>query len=198
MGIPKRRMMRQIIAVMVMWLTCVSSAHAEREQSAFHPAAVRQGFYTGLSTGRTIFTGLDRSLYKDGWVVGFKLGYDIWSYLGAEFVFKLSGHPSTLGTISLSIPKSFFVYQYLTQLKGNYPITQRLHLELGVGGGFFISSPNLNALTNGSRAMFYGEFGLQYFMRTRGISVGLDPSVAGVQNLKGAVIQLTGFVRYTF
>jgi hypothetical protein len=171
---------------------------AAEEQSAFHAPAVRKGFYTGLSTGRTVFTGLDRSLYKDGWVVGFKLGYDIFSYLGAEAVFKLSGHPSTLGTTSAAIPKSFFVYQYLLQLKGNYPITQRLHVELGAGSGFFYSSPNQNALTNANRAMFYGELGLQYFMRTRGISVGLDPSFSAVQNLKGAVIQLTGFVRYTF
>lgn len=170
---------------------------AAQEQSAFHPPAVRQGFYTGLSTGRTIFTGLDRSLYKDGWVVGFKVGYDISSYLGTEAIFKLSGHPSTFGTTS-GIPSSFFVYQYLLQLKGSYPITQRLHAELGLGGGFFYSSPNQNPLTNANRAMFYGELGLQYFMRTRGISVGLDPSLSAVQNLKGAVVQLTGFVRYTF
>lgn len=174
------------------------SLFAAEDHSAFHPPAVRQGFYTGLSTGRTFFTAGDRTSYKDGWVVGFKLGYDLWDYLGAEAVFKLSGHPSSFETTSQYIPKSFFAYQYLLQLKGSYPITQRLHAELGLGGGFFYTSPNLNSLNQVNRAMFYSEMGLQYFMRTRGISVGLDPSISGVQNLKGAVVQLTGFVRYTF
>ncbi|MDB5038929.1 MAG: hypothetical protein JWQ35_2457 [Bacteriovoracaceae bacterium] len=168
------------------------------DTSVFHPAAVRKGFYTGMTTGRLFFTGNDRLLYKDGWVIGFKLGYDIWKYLGLETDFKLSGQPSTEGSIVANVPKSFFVYQYIAQLKGGYPITQRLYAEAGIGGGLFIGSPNMNRTVSATRSMFYAEMGLEYFMRTRGISIGLDPSIAGVANLQGAVIQTTGFVRYTF
>ncbi len=165
---------------------------------AFHPPAIRQGFYTGLSTGKLYFTGNDRSLYKEGWVVGFKFGYDIMKYLGAEAIYKLSGHTSTSGTAVSTLAKGFFVHQLILQGKGSYPVTQRLHVSLGLGGGLFESSPNFNKNGDVHRTMFYGELGALYFMRTRGISIGIDPSFAAVRNLNSVVLQATGFVRYTF
>lgn len=168
------------------------------QEITLHPGAVRKGFYTGLSTGRLFFTGDDRSLYRDGWVVGFKVGYDIVKYIGIEGIFKFSGHSSTTGTRLQNIPLSFFAYQLAGQLKGSYPITNRLYAGAGFGGGIFASSPNQNRNAGANRLMFYGEMSVEYFMRSRGISVGLDPSLSVIKDLKGAVIQTTGFLRYTF
>ncbi len=168
------------------------------QELTLHPGAIRKGFYTGLSTGRLFFTGDDRSLYRDGWVVGFKAGYDIIKYLGAEVLVKFSGHSSTTGTRLVNIPLSFFAYQLIGQVRGSYPITNRLYAELGLGGGLFMSDPNQNRNSSSNRLMFYGEMGFEYFMRSRGISVGLDPSIAVIKDLKSAVIQTTGFLRYTF
>lgn len=174
-----------------------SDVFAENERMV--PGAERTGLYTSLETGQLIFTGNDRLNYKDGWLVGLKLGYDIWKYTGIEFVTKFSGHDSTTRGRAEGRPASFFVYQILGQLKGAFPLTQRFHLEGGVGGGLWHS--NSSMLPRGGEATkgtFYGELGCEYFFRTRGMSAGVNPSLGGVQGLKSAVVQLTGFFRYTF
>lgn len=171
---------------------------ASMRPSSFHPGAVRKGFYTGLSTGRLMYTSSERNLYKDGWVVGFKAGYDLWRYLGLEGLFKFSAHSSTTGSTLANTPASFFVYQAIGQLRGAYPILNRLYIQGAAGGGLYMSSPNQNSLYGSGRGMIYGELGLEYFMRSRGISVGLDPSFAFVQNFDGMILQATGFLRYTF
>ena len=83
---------------------------ATMQPRTLHPGAVRKGFYTGLSTGRLMYTSSERNLYTDGWVVGFKAGYDIWKYLGFEGLFKFSAHSSTLGSSLANTPPSFIVY----------------------------------------------------------------------------------------
>lgn len=189
-------MLRPILAF-VFFLQVISAYGAE-ETGAFHPPAIRKGFYSGLSTGKLFFLGNDRSLYNEGWVVGFKLGYDIFQYMGIEAVYKLSGHESNIGSTQKSLAKTFFVHQIIAQLKGSYPITKRLHVDLGLGGGLFESQPNFNSNADVHRTMFYGELDIEYFMRSRGISIGLDPSLAFVRGMNSAVLQTTGFVRYTF
>jgi len=180
------------------WVVAASAADDEK-QSSTHPHARRDGFYSGITTGALFYTAGDRSLFEDGWVVGFKAGYDFIKYVGVEGMFKFSAHDSRFGSPAQGTPFSFMVYQYIAQLKGHYPITSRLRIEFGAGGGAFDSHPNQKrTVGDGMRGMGYGEFGVQYFTRIRGLSIGLDPSVAGVQNLKGAVVQATGFVRYTF
>ena len=141
-------------------------------------------------------TGVDS--WRSNQLVGLKSGYDIWKYFGIEGQFKVSGHDTTIGSTVGNIPFSFFAYQLVVQFKGMYPITDRLHIEGGLGGGLFYSSPNFNSNFSATRGSVYGEFGIEYFMRSRGISVGLDPSFTIVTDLKSAVIQATGFVRYTF
>lgn len=170
---------------------------AERLQSDIRPGAKREGFYTALTTGQLFFTGNDRLNYHDGWLIGMKAGYDLWKYIGFEGIFKFSGHSTTSQAVSSGqIATSFFVYQFLGQLKGSYPLTQRFHIDAGIGGGIWHSSPKMR--TQSTRGEFYGELGCEYFMRTRGISMGIDPSIGAVTNLKSAVVQLTGFFRYTF
>lgn len=171
----------------------------ENVKEIMHPGAERTGFYTSLETGQLFFSGNDRLNFKDGWLVGLKLGYDIWKYTGIEFVTKFSGHDSTNAGRSSGRPTSFFVYQFLGQLKGAFPLTQRFHLEGGVGGGMWTSNKNMfPSGGSATKGIFYGELGCEYFFRTRGISMGINPSVGGVQGLKSAVVQLTGFLRYTF
>lgn len=180
------------------FICLLSLSSVSGEQKTIHKGAARKGFYTGLTSGRLFYTGQDRSLYRDGWVVGFRAGYDILKYLGIEGQFRFSAHSATTGTVLTNIPLSFFNYQVLGALRGAYPITQRLYVQAAAGGGLFLSSPNQNRNSNNSRGMFYGELGLEYFMRSRGISVGIDPSLSGVKDLKGAIVQATGFLRYTF
>lgn len=188
-----------------MLLTALSSLHAaefaaskDPGPSSIHPGAVRKGFYTGLSTGRIFYTSTERTRFSDGWLVGFKAGYDIWKYFGVEGLFKFSAHSSTSGSPLATTPPSFFVYQLIGQMRGAYPLMSRLYLQVALGGGLYFSSPNQNTLKASNLGMLYGEFGLEYFMRSRGISVGLDPAIAIVENFDGAVVQLTGFLRYTF
>jgi hypothetical protein len=179
------------------FLSLSSASYAAQE--LLHPGAERTGLYTSLETGQLFFTGNDRLNYRDGWLVGLKLGYDIWKYTGVEFVTKFSGHDSTVKGKAEGRPTSFFVYQFLGQLKGAYPLTQRFHLEGGVGGGIWHSNSSmLPNVGDASKGIFYGEMGCEYFFRTRGMSMGMNPSIGGVQDLKSAVIQLTAFLRYTF
>lgn len=169
------------------------------ENKVLHPGAGKQGFYVALTTGQLFFGKSDRALFKEGWVTGLKFGYDIWKFLGIETLFKFSGHHSTVGTQTVGVPKSFFVYQAIGQLKGAIPIFRRVFLEIGVGGGLWYTNPNQKTTVGQvNRGMAYGEIGLEYFLRTRGLSIGLDPSLAAVQNLESPVIQATGFLRYTF
>lgn len=164
-----------------------------------YPGADRTGFYAGLSTGQLYFTGRDRSNNKNAWVVGLKAGYDILQYLGIEAIAKFSAHETSLKTPSTTVPYGYNAYQLIGQLKGAVPLSRRFYFNLGAGGGLFYSDPNLNSSSGGaSRGMVYGEAGFEYFMRTRGISIGIDPSMAAVKSLSSVIIQATGFVRYTF
>lgn len=190
-------MKKLILITFVCLLGSFSTSFANKK--TLHPGAHKVGFYSGISTGRVFYSGADRSLFKDGWVTGLKFGYDFIKYLGVEGIFKFSGHDAATGTQQTGIPKSFFVYQYILQAKGSFPVMRRLYLNMGLGGGIWQSSPNQKSTVGGaSRSMLYGDLGVEYFMRTRGLSVGLDPSWAAVKDLKGLVFQMTGFLRYTF
>jgi hypothetical protein len=190
------RILSVIVATFIS-LPAYSASENTPEHSSIRPGAVREGFYTSLTTGELFFTGNDRLNYRDGWLIGLKAGYDIWKYIGFEGIFKFSGHSTTSSAVSIGqVATSFFVYQMLGQLKGAYPVTQRFHIDAGIGGGLWYSNPRMG--TQAGRSEFYGELGCEYFFRTRGMSMGIDPSIGAVTNLKSAIVQLTGFFRYTF
>lgn len=193
--------MRLFLGLTFFYLVATSliAADSSIDDRTIHAPAKRQGLYAAISAGQLIFTGTDRLNYKDGYVVGLKAGYDVMKYLGAELVFKFSGHDASTNAVSQGRPTSFFVYQYLAQLKGAYPLTQRFHLDAGIGGGLWSSNKNMSPrIGQANKGIFYGELGCEYFFRTRGLSMGVDPSFGTVVDLKGVVVQLTGFLRYTF
>jgi len=172
---------------------------AEEEVGQFAPGAKKVGFYAAIGTGRFFFTDADRAEFADGWIVGLKVGYDIMKYVGIEGIFRTSGHESNLRTVSVGTNPSFFGYQFGGLAKGAYPITRRLFVGGGLGGGIWFSNPNQKPTRgSNSRGMFMAEFDLEYYLRTRGLSVGIDPSIAAIQDLKSVSIQLTGFIRHTF
>jgi hypothetical protein len=188
--------MKHLFLILAFVLLSAPQAYAKK---TLHPGAHKEGFYSGISGGRVFYTGTDRTLFQDAWVTGFRFGYDFYKYLGVEAGFKISGHEATTGTGLITVPKSFFVFQGLAIVRGSYPIIKRLYINAGVGGGLWYSSPNQKTTSSSaSRGMFYGDLGIEYFLRNRGVSIGLDPSLSAVQGLKGAVVQFTGFVRYTF
>jgi hypothetical protein len=159
----------------------------------------RNGLYTGMTTGYLYYTGNDRLLYQDNWVVGLKAGYQIFRYVAVEALFKFSAHQANVISPTQGIPNSFFTYQTILQAKGSWHLTDRVRLNVGGGAGFFSTSPNQKSAVGGSmRPMGYGEVGAEYFLKMKGFSLGLDPSIAGVRDLKAPVVQLTGFIRYTF
>lgn len=169
------------------------------EGKVLYPGATGEGFYAGIQSGMLFYSGTDRSLYRDGALVGLKVGYSLFRWLSLETMFKFSGHNTTLGSQRVGAPKSFGVYQTLAQVKGGIPLWNRWQIGAGAGGGFFISSPNQRATAGtSSRVMGYGEINVEYFLRTRGLSLSIDPSLALVRDLKGPVIQFTGSLRYIF
>lgn len=162
---------------------------------------VRRGFYTGVSTGSIYFLDeSDRRLFKEAWLVGIKAGYDIWKYLAVEAQFKFSGHnTSRAGTANQGIPHSFLTYQGIGLIKVLYPITRRLSVFADVGGGFWHTDPNQKTVIgSATRGMFTGGLGIQYFLRIRGLALGLDPSLSSIRDMNGLVLQTTGYIRYTF
>jgi len=188
-----------LVFTLLLGMSFQKSLHAKDEdRGSYSPRSKREGFYTALTTGQLYFTGNDRRLYHDAWVVGIKAGYDILQYLGAEAQMRFSGHDSTLTTASATVPTGFNVFQLLIGAKGGYPVLKRLKLSLSGGGGFFYTTPNLQKTTNATRALGYASFEMEYAMRIKGMSMGLDPSISLVKDLKSVIIQATGFVRYTF
>jgi len=160
---------------------------------------VPRGFYLAMTTGQFYFlNGIDRSNYKNGWLVGMKAGYDIFKYVSAEGVFRFSFHDSSQTSPS-DIPNSFVGYQVLGQLRGNYPITRRLTVSGDLGGGVWYTNPNISPnVGQAARSMFTFGGGLQYFLRMKGLVMGMDPSFGVVRDLQGAIFQMTGYLRYTF
>ncbi len=176
-----------------------STLEAREGSTSFHPEAQRQGFYASLTTGSLYFMGGDRLDFDDGWLMGLKLGYDVWRYIGLEGQMKMSFHNTSQCRVGATIPCSFINYQFIGMLKLNYPITSRLYAGAGAGGGIWYSDPNMKpTVGSNSRSIFSGTASLEYFMRTRGLSIGLDPTLSGVTDLKSVVGEVTGFVRYTF
>lgn len=162
---------------------------------------VPRGLYAGLSTGQIYFVdSSDRRLYDNAWLVGLKVGYDIFKYLSAEAQFKFSGHnTSPAGQVNQGIPSSFFAYQSLLAVKGGYPVLRRLTVFAEFGGGLWYTSPNQKAnVGSQSRGMATAGLGLQYFTKMKGIALGIDPSIGLIQDLSGPVAQMTGYLRYTF
>lgn len=158
-----------------------------------------RGLYLALSSGQAYFLdSADRGRFKDGWIVGLKAGYDLFKYFSAEAHIKFSGHNTNVVGQS-GIPNSFFAYQLGGTARGNYPVTRRITLFGDLGGGLWYTSPNARQVV-GNQARPMGTFGLgvQYFLRIRGLAMGLDPSVSIVKDLSGPIAQLSGFFRYTF
>ncbi len=187
--------------ILLLGILCVGSfsVHAKDEELGnYAPISSREGFYAGLSTGKIFFTGSDRQLYTDAWVVGLKAGYDLFQYFGFELQLKYSAHDTTLLAPSATTPTAFTALQLIGAGKVAYPVLRRLKLGITAGGGFFYSTPSMQSIQSQARAMGYGSLDIEYFMRIKGMSIGLDPSIALVQNLQSAIIQTTGFVRYTF
>lgn len=160
---------------------------------------VPRGIYTAISTGQFYFLNpVDRSNFKPGWLVGFKAGYDIFKYVSAEGIFRFSFHDSSQTSPS-DIPHSFVGYQLLGNLRGNYPVTRRLTLNGDIGGGVWYTNPNIKPnIGQAARSMFTFGGGVQYFLRMKGLVMGLDPSFGVVRDLEGLVFQMTGYLRYTF
>ena len=178
-------------------LVCRPLISAE-EVGQFSPGARKQGPYTALELGGMFMTGFDRE-YSNGWVVGVKAGHDFFRFFGVEAYFRFSGHNSSNVTVTSGVTPSFFAYQVGGLMKGAYPITRRLFAGLGVGGGLFMTNPNSKpGRTGASHPMFLGEMSLEYFMRTRGISFGINPSIAAVQNHKSTIFQASSYLRYSF
>lgn len=160
---------------------------------------VPRGFYAGLTTGRLYFLNEnDRQVFEDAWLVGFKLGYDVWKYIGFETQLRFSGiNASPQG--ESGVPESFLSYQLIANARGLYPVTRRVSLVGELGGGFWYTAPNQKAnVGTQSRGMFVMGTGVQYFLKMKGFAMGIDPSLSAIQDLKGLVLQMTGYVRYTF
>lgn len=192
-------MLQKLFVFLILSFFPVALWADDEEAGQFVPGAKKEGFYAAIGTGKFFFTDKDRSEFADGWLIGFKLGYDFVKYAGVEIIFRTSGHESNVKTVTVGTNPSFFGYQFGGLAKGAYPITRRLFVGGGLGGGIWYTKPNQKP-TRGeaSRGMFMGEMNIEYYLRTRGLSIGLDPSVSGITDLKSAVFQLTGFIRHTF
>lgn len=162
---------------------------------------VPRGFYTGLYTGMIYFVNSqDRALFGEGWLVGLKAGYDIFKFLQVEARLGFSGHNSSpQGVSNPGIPRSFMAYQAQGFIRGGYPVMRRLTLTADIGGGLWYTRPNQKAnIGTASRGMMTGGLGIQYFIRMRGLSMGLEPSMSVIQDLEGPIATMAGYVRYTF
>jgi hypothetical protein len=190
--------MRQFLILSVVSFLLLSTAQAE-ERAQFTEGAQKVGFYAAIGTGMMFFTGSDRLSFEDGWSVSIKAGYDFLKYFGVEGLFRTSGHESNVATISPGVQPSFFGYQFGLLGKVAYPVTRRLYLGMGAGGGFWYTKPNAKPLIGtGSRGMFIVEASVEYFLRTKGLSIGFDPSVMAVKDFKSVLMTTTGFIRHTF
>jgi hypothetical protein len=184
-----------LIFVLTSWN---SSVFAAEEVGQFASGARKQGLYSALELGGLFMLGLDRE-FSNGWVVGVKAGYDVFRTFGFEGFLRFSGHESNNLTVTSGVTPTFFAYQVGGLFKGAYPITRRLFVGAGVGGGAFITHPNSKPTrTSATHGMFTAEVSAEYFMRTRGISLGLNPSISGIQNHKSAVLQASSYLRYSF
>lgn len=160
-----------------------------------------RGIYVGMSTGQIAFVNSqDRQLYGDSLLIGLKAGYDIFRYLSVEAQARFSGHQTSQAVGNPSgIPTSFLAFQGLGVLRGLYPITRRVSLTGELGGGFWMSDPNQRPTTgNRFRAMATGGLGLQYFLRIRGLAMGIDPQLSVIQDFTGPAVQTLVYLRYTF
>lgn len=188
-----------VLLVMSVLIPLRLSAAAVEDSGQFEEGAQKVGFYAAIGTGMFFFTDQDRSQFADGWVVTLKAGYDFLKYLGVEAQFRTSGHENNIKTSSAGVEPSFFGYQMMGLVKGAYPITKRLYVGGGVGGGFWYTKPNMKpTVGQANRGMFVGEMNIEYFLRTKGLSIGLDPQVSAIKDLKSMAMQLTGFIRHTF
>jgi hypothetical protein len=175
-----------------------SSLFAAEEVGQFTSGARKQGLYSALELGGLFMLGLDRE-FSNGWVVGVKAGYDVFRTFGFEGFLRFSGHESNNLTVTSGVTPTFFAYQVGGLLKGAYPVTRRLFVGAALGGGVFITNPNSKPTrTSATHGMFTAELNAEYFMRTRGISFGLNPSISGIQNHKSAILQASSYLRYSF
>jgi hypothetical protein len=160
-----------------------------------------RGFYTGITTGGLYFLNpADRRVFKNAMSLGIKVGYDFFKYVSAEAQFRFSGNESSRsGSINAGIPTSFLNYQAYGVLRGLWPITRRLSVFVDAGAGLWHSDPNMKEVIGpASRFSAVGGAGLQYFLRIRGLAMGLDCSLASVRDLNGFVFQPNAYLRYTF
>lgn len=183
------------------WLWMASLQAAPSVETIEAQPDVPRGLYVGLYTGMIYFLDqTDRTLFREGWLVGVKAGYDIFKYLQVEARLGFSGHNSTPEGISNpGIPRSFLAYQAQGFLRGGYPILRRLTLTADLGGGLWYTRPNQKRnVGQQARGMITGGLGVQYFIRMKGLSMGLEPSVSLIQDLQGPLATMSGYVRYTF
>lgn len=181
-----------ILGILFLILFGATTLHGQTQ----HPEP-RRGVYAGLLSGPIYFTsGSDRAKFQDGWVVGLKLGYDIGRFFSLKGEWRTSGHDSTGAA---GIPEAFFGQQFLGSVTTLLPLTTRLSLFADFGGGIWLTSPNIRPnLGPATRGIGIASLGLQYFLRTQGLAMGLDPSVSYAEDLDGLIFQGTAFVRYTF
>lgn len=160
---------------------------------------VKRGIYFGAMTGEFYFLdSADRARYGDAWLVGMKAGYDVLKYLSVEGRFKFSAHSANPVGLQ-NLPPTFVAYQSQLVVRGGYPVFRRLTLFADVGGGLWISSPNiLPTIGNAMRPMATFGLGFQYFTKMRGLTVGLEPNIGVIRDLNGPIAQLQGHLRYTF
>jgi len=188
------------IASVIMLLALAGFSRGLMSQEAVDDTQdVPRGFYVGMSTGQIYFLNQnDRRVFEDAWVVGLRAGYDLIKYLSIEGQFRFSGHDTSTQGQS-GVPNSFLAYQGLGFLIGNYPVTRRLTLFANAGGGLWYTNPNQKEIVGTAyRGMFTAGLGLQYFLKVKGLAMGLDPSLSIIKDLQGAVLQATGYLRYTF
>lgn len=192
--------MQRLLTILISFMLSFPLLAEEIEEAGqFEEGAQKVGFYAAIGTGMFFFTDKDRTDFGDGWVIGLKAGYDFLKYLGLEFQFRTSGHESNVKTVTAGNEPSFFGYQFMGLVKGAYPITHRLYVGGGLGGGMWITKPNAKGVRGKStEGMFVGEINLEYFLRTKGLSIGIDPQITAIRNNKSIAMQLTGFIRHTF
>lgn len=185
-------MKKRILIFIVSFLSLNHRLLAEEEFND-----VRRGFYTGVSTGGIYFTEGDKTDFDNGMIVGVKGGYDLNQWFGAELNLFISGHESA--PVAQSTPPTFFLFQPMILVRGGYNITRRFNLSGVAGAGLFYSTPNMKPnVGSGTRGVFSGGMEMDYHLKSRGLSIGLQPLLSGVTDLRSVVLQFTGHVRYTF
>jgi len=164
-------------------------------------ADVPRGFYMGITGGYWYFLNdEDRSTYGDAWVTGIKFGYDILKYLAVELQYRWSAHQDAQrGVAARTVPGSHWSHQAQLMLRGAYPISRRWTVSLEGGGGLWLTRPNIKpTISQDGRGIGTGGLGVQYFTKIKGVVIGMDPSMSIAQDLAGPILQVTGYVRYTF